>query len=149
MVGLASKHDACAASLLLKRLDAWLQRSLEYVVPQKHDGPVATDEFLGEAERLGYASRFVLVRVEEAIDPELLPIAEQAKELARVAASGVEPHSRHAALDECLDRVADHRPVIDRQEVLIRDSGERMEAAAGSAREDDPFHSDRILLAGP
>src|SRR6202049_737280 len=137
MVGLARKHDARAAFLLLKRLDAWLQRSLEYIVPQKHDGPVATDEFLGEAERLGYASRFVLVRVEEAIYPELLPIAEQAKELARVVAPGDEHHLRHAALDECLDRVADHRPVIDRQEVLVRDSGERVAAGGGSAPEDD------------
>ena len=44
------------------------------------------------------------------------------------------------ARDERLDRVRDHRPVVDRQQVLVRDPRERMESAAGASGEDDALH---------
>ena len=46
----------------------------------------------------------------------------------------------HAGPDERLDRVGDHRPVVDRQQVLVRDAGQRVETAAGPAGQDHALH---------
>ena len=43
-------------------------------------------------------------------------------------------------LDEGLDPVADHRPVTDRQQVLVGDPGQRMKPATGAAGEDHASH---------
>jgi hypothetical protein len=67
-------------------------------------------------------------------------VAEEAEELAGVRPSGDEHRLGHAGPDERLDRVRDHRPVVDRQQVLVGDAGQRIEPAARAACEDDTFH---------
>src|SRR5262249_24225094 len=43
-------------------------------------------------------------------------------------------------VDERLDRVIDHRPVVNRQEMLVGDLGQGMKAGPETAREDDALH---------
>ena len=142
-VALGREDDPAAALLPLEVLDDVLDRALEDVVGEHHADTVAADEALGEAERLGDAARLLLVPVGEPVDAELLAVAEQAQELARVRAAGDEHQLGDAALDERLDRVRDHRPVAERQQVLVRDPRERMKAGARAAGEDDALHDGR------
>ena len=66
----------------------------------------------------------------------LVPVAEQPEELARVGAAGDEHQLGDARVDERLDRVGDHRPVVDRQQVLVGDQRQRMQARTGAAGQD-------------
>ena len=82
----------------------------------------------------------LLVAVEEPVDPVLVPVAEQPEELARVRAARDEHQLVDARLHERLDRVRDHRPVVERQQVLVRDPRQRMQPRARAAGEDDALH---------
>src|SRR5579859_1529429 len=144
---LAPEHHPCALGLLLERLDARADGGAEDVVAQQHDRSVAADEMFGQAQGLRDPSRPVLVGVEQAVDAELFAVAEQAQELAGVGAARHQHHLRHTALDQRLDRVADHRAVVDREQVLVGDAGQRVQAAARAAREDHSLHA-RILVGG-
>ena len=131
-----------AARLLsLEVLDDRPERPLEDVVGEQHAHLVARDEPLGEPERIGDAARLLLVAVEEPVDAVVVAVAEQAEELAGVRAAGDEHQLVDAGADERLDRVGDHRPVVQRQQVLVRDPRERVQPRARAAREDDAFHA--------
>src|SRR4029077_2420562 len=67
------EYDARAAFLDRKPLDGRAQGVLEDVVGQQHAAAVAADEPLREPKRLRDSARFVLVGVEEAVDPVLVP----------------------------------------------------------------------------
>src|SRR5438477_3926918 len=141
------EHHPRSLGLLPEGVDAGTDRGAEDVVAEQDDRPVAADEVLGQAQRLGDSAGPVLVRVEQAVDAELLAVAEQAQELSRVCPAGDQHHLGHAALDQRLDRVADHRAVVEREQVLVGDAGERVQPAARAAGEDDALHA-RILVGG-
>ena len=141
-IGLSREDEARAEVLAAEGLDDGPDRPLEHVVGEHDDAGIAVDEALGEAERLRDAARLLLVAVEELVDAVLVAVAEQAEELAGVRAAGDEHQLVDARLHERLDGVRDHRPVVDRQQVLVRDPGERMEARARAAREDDALHAE-------
>ena len=141
------QHDASAGLLFLESIDAAFQRSPEDVVRQQYHRAPATGKALGEGEGFGDASRLGLVGVEQPRDPELVAIAQQAQELPRMRATGDQHDLGHAGLDQRLDPVTDHRAVVDREQVLVRDLRQRVKPAAGTAGEDDPFHCTGILLA--
>ena len=115
---------------------------LEHVVGEHDDAGVAVDEALGEPEGLRDAARPLLVAVEELVDAVLVTVAEQAEELAGVRAAGDEHQLVDARFHERLDRVRHHRPVVDRQQVLVRDPRQRMKACARAARENDALHAE-------
>ena len=139
-IGLFRKDDSSTTFLLAKRFRTVANRPAEDVVTEQNHRAVASHELFGKAERFGDAPRLVLVRVEKPVDAKLLPVAEQAQELSCVRAPRDQHHLGYAGHHERFDRVADHRPVVDRQQVLVGDPCKRVEAAAGSARQDDPFH---------
>jgi hypothetical protein len=68
-------------------------------------------------------------------------VAEQPEELARVRSAGHEHHVGDSGPNERLDRVRHHRPVVDGQQVLVRDARQRVQACALPAREDDALHA--------
>src|SRR6267142_1115410 len=148
MVGLLGQDNAGAVVLLAESLDAVTDRLAEDVVAEQDHHSIAADELFRQAQRLGDSSRLLLVRVKEPVDPELLPVAEQTKKLACMRTACHQHHLGHARLDEGLDRVADHRPVVDRQQVFVGDAGQRVQPASRSTSEDDALHTWRILLAG-
>ena len=135
------EHDAPAVLLLLEVLDDRLQRALEDVVGEHHAHLVARDEVLRQPERLGDAAGLLLVAVGEQVDAVLAAVAEQPEELAGMRPAGDEHQLDDARLDERLDRVRDHRPVEERQQMLVRDPRERMEPRARAACEDDALHA--------
>src|SRR6266566_2978615 len=90
----------------------------------------------GASERLRDPARLVLVGVEEPVDPVVVAVPEQAEELARVRPAGDEHQLGDARLDKGLDRVGHHRPVVDREQVLVRDQGQRVQPRARAAGED-------------
>ena len=135
------EHDATAALLLLEVLGDRLQRPLEDVVGEHHAHLVAGDEVLREPERLGDAAGLLLVAVREQVEAVLAAVSEQAEELAGMRPTGDEHQLDDPRLDERLDGVRDHRPVEERQQVLVRDPRERMEARARAACEDDALHA--------
>ena len=142
------QDDASAALLTLEVLDRQADRLLEHVVGQHHDDPVALPEALRQAQSVRDAALLLLVGVEEAVDPVVVPVPQQAEELARMCPPGDEHDLGDAGRDERLDGVRHHRPVVDRQQVLVRDAGERVEPSAFPAREDDALHRRGMLLGG-
>ena len=139
------EHDAGATLLPAKGLVARLDRPLEDVVREKDDAPVLGDELLRQAERLSDAAGLVLVGIEEALDAEFVPVAEQAEELACMGPPGDQHDLVHSRADQRLDRVVDHRSVVDRKQVLVGDARQRMEAASSAAGQYDALHRHRIL----
>ena len=131
--GFLGKDDTRASLLFLESLDARPDRTLEEVVREHHHAPIPGDELLGQAQRLGDAACLLLVGVEEAVDPELVSIAEQAQEFARMRPTGDEHDLADSRADKRLDRVADHRAVVDGEQVLVGDACQRVQAAPGAA----------------
>ena len=144
-IRLLAEHDARAVLLLAKRFDAGPDRPLKDVVGQEDDATVTGDELLGQAEGLGDAAGLVLVGVEEALDAELVPVAEEAQKLARMGPTGDQHDLVHARAHQRFDCVVDHRAVVDRKQVLVGDPGQRMEAAASAPGEYYALHRHRIL----
>jgi hypothetical protein len=139
-VVLVCEQDPTPVLLVAKRVDDRSQRSFEDVVRQHDDAVVAVDEVLGEPERLRNPARLRLVGVEQAVAAVGAPVAEQAQELSRVRASGDDHDLVHSGADERLDRVLDHRPVVDRQQVLVGDARQGVEPRPRAAGEDDSLH---------
>ncbi len=149
-IRLLAQHDARPAQLLAKGFDAGPDRPLKDVVGQENDTTVTGHEPLGQAKRLGDAAGLVLVGIQQALDAELLPVAEQAEKLARVSPTGDQHDLVHAGAHQRFDRVVDHRAVVDRKQVLVGDAGQRMESASGAAGEHNSLeivtlHRHRIL----
>jgi hypothetical protein len=48
-----------------------------------------------------------------------------------------------------LEGIVDHGTVVDREEVLVRDPGERIEPRAETAGKDDPLHDGETLPDDP
>jgi hypothetical protein len=92
------------------------------------------------SQRLGDPTRPVLVAVAEPVDAELLAVAEEPEELTGVGAPGDQHDLGDLGVDQCLDAPVDHGPVVDRQEVLVGDAGERVEPGAGAPGQDDALH---------
>jgi hypothetical protein len=88
---------------------------------------------------VGDAEGAPLVAVRE-IEPEVGAIGQELDDVAHALA----PHHDHHLADphpgERLDRVVDHRPVVDRQQVLVGDDGQRVEPGRGTPGEDDALH---------
>ena len=141
MLGLVElgEQDPAAPLLRAEILDRGHQRLLDHVVGEHYDDAPAAPEPLREPERLGDAARLVLVRVKEPVDPVLVPVAEQPEELAGVRPAGDEHQLRDVGLDERFDRPVHHRPVVDGQQVLVRDPRERVQPRAGATGEDHAF----------
>src|SRR5207237_5421802 len=106
------------------------------VVREHHGGPIVAHELAREAERLRDATRTLLLRVENIV-------AEVAPEIVDVIASRHEDQVAHPSVDESVDRPFNHRPIADREQMLVRDSRERVETRSGPAGQDDTLHPAR------
>ena len=95
---------------------------------------------LAERERSGDPALAFLIGVVEMLQAELPPVAQQAQEVAGVLAPGDDEDVGDAGVDQGLDGIEDHRPIEDRQQVLVGDAGQRVEPAPGAACEDHALH---------
>src|SRR5207244_8682424 len=82
-----------------------------------------TDEVAGEPDRVRDAQRSALVAVRE-VEPEMVAVPEELDDVADALAADDDHDLADAHAGERLDRVVDHRPVVDGQEVLVRDDRE-------------------------
>src|SRR5215218_1116452 len=141
----AGQDDAGPGGLSQEVGHGRAQAALDHVVGQHDHHPVAVHEALGEPEGLGDAARPFLVGVEQPVDAVLVAVAEQAQELAGVGTPGDHHQLGDPGRDQRLDGVGDHRPVVDRQQVLVGDERQRVQPAAGAAGQDDPFHAPYLV----
>ena len=74
-------------------------------------------------------------------------VAEQVDELPRVLLPGDEQHLLHARALQQLQRVVDHRPAPDRQQVLVRDARQLLETRRGPAGGDQALHTADAIAA--
>ena len=88
---------------------------------------------------MGDAERAALVAVGQ-VEPEVGAVGEQLDDVADALAADDDHDLADAHAGQRLERVVDHRPVVDRQEVLVGDDRQREEAGRGAAGEDDAFH---------
>ena len=82
----------------------------------------------------------VLVGVGQPVDAELVPVAQQAQELTGVDAAGDQHDLVDTGRDQGLDGPGDHRPVVDGQQVLVGDAGERVQPGAGAPGQEHALH---------
>ena len=117
---------------------------LEHVVAQIHHEVVVTKEVLGDENTVGKTKRGVLRDVRH-LDPELRAVAHRGADLfARLAdddADFFDPRQRHG-----LDAIEQDRLVGDGDQLFGARMGDRPEAGAGPAREDQALHTASRLL---
>ena len=71
---------------------------------------------------------------------ELFPVGQQAEEIAGVLAAGDQKDIANSRIHQCPDGIVNHRLVVNRQKMLVRNLRQRMQPAAGSASKDNTFH---------
>ncbi len=115
------------------------RRAVEDVVSQDAAERVVADEVPGEADRMGDPQRSALVAVRQA-EPEVLSVAEELHDVTDALAADDDEDFADPHPGQRLERVVDHRPVVDREQVLVRHDGEREQPRRRAAGEDDPLH---------
>src|SRR5262245_10083241 len=118
---------------------------LDDVVAQHHDDAVALGERSRQRQSVGDPALAFLVRIGDFVEPVLPAVAEEPEELAGVIAAGDDEDVAQAGVREGLQRIVDHRPVVDRQQVLVGDLGEWEQPRSHPPGEDDALH----ILAAP
>ena len=108
------EQDAAAALLIDEVLDIGSDGLAENVVAEHDHDLVAVDEALAQAQRFCDPAGLRLIRELQPPQSELIAVAEQRQELACVVAAGHHHDLVDAGRNERLDRIEDHRLVVDR-----------------------------------
>ncbi len=93
-----------------------------------------------KTERVGNPAFSLLVSIGDVLEPEALAIGQQPQKVPRVLPACDHHDIGDAGIDERLDRIKDHRLVINGKQVLVGDFGERKQPAARASRKYDTFH---------
>ena len=72
--------------------------------------------------------------------PKCFAVGQQPQKIAGVLPAGDDHDVGDAGIDKRLDRIIDHRLVVNRKQMLVGDFGEGKEPAAGASRENDTLH---------
>ena len=80
------------------------------------------------------------------LEPEFAPVPKQAQEVSGVASASDDHDVLDAGVDKRPDRVVDHRLVIDRQQVLVDDPSDGIEAASQAPSQDYAPHKLLIVM---
>ena len=118
--------------------------AVEDVVAKHERARLAVNELLADGEGLRQAVGAGLLGVGE-VDAVARAVPEQALEVGEVGRRGDDQDVTDARQHEGGQRIVDHGLVVDRQQLLGGHEGERVQARAGPAGEDDAFH--RIPLS--
>ena len=113
--------------------------AVEDVVAQHQGAGLAGGEPLADHERLRQAVGAGLDGVGQ-VHAVVRPVAEQPLEVRQVGGRRDDQDVTDAGHHEDGQRVVDHRLVVDRQQLLAGDGGERVEARSAAAREYDALH---------
>ncbi|MCY1429248.1 hypothetical protein D9M71_451580 [compost metagenome] len=115
--------------------------AVEDVVAQDQADRIVANEFFTDQEGLGQPIRRRLFGVAQ-FDTELAAVAQQLFVLGQVVRGGNQQDFPNTGEHQHRDRVVDHRLVVDRQQLLGNTQGNGVQASAGAAGEDYPFHAD-------
>ncbi len=135
------QKDAGTFLLLFEGLDRRLDALLEDIVTEHDDHFVVTRELTGQAKGLGYTALSCLVCIVDSREPKVFTIADESKEVSCEFAARQDNDIVDSGFDEHLDRVVNHGSIVDREEMLVRDSCKRLEPCTQSAGKDNAFHS--------
>ena len=150
-------EDPCPGRALRPLGEARRLRVLEDVVAEHDDERRASGEVPRHADDLGDAARLGLHLVREIELEDRVaaaarcepPVSEQVDHLPGVPLPGDEEHVGDPGELKELERVVDHRPAPDRQQVLVRDAGQLAEAGRLAAGADEALrlHAGILRLA--
>ena len=101
-MGLGAKPVGCGANAPFNK-----------VVPEHHADLLSIGEVFRQRERIGDAALALLVGVINMSKAEVLSIAEEAQKVARVAPARHDQNIPDIRIHQCLDRIINHRPVIN------------------------------------
>src|SRR5439155_15459598 len=116
------------------------------VVAQDTAERVVAHEIPGEADGVGDTQSAALIAIRQ-IEAEVRAVGQQLDDVADALPADDDEDLLDAHPRERLDRVIDHRPVVDRQQVLIGDDRQRIQARGRPARQHDPLHLARPFMA--
>ena len=133
------QRPGAVRALLEGRRDIGQRRAAQDVVAEDAAERVVADEVARQPDGVGDAQRAALVAIGQ-VEPEVRPVREQLDDVTDALAADDDHHLADAHRGERLDRVVDHRPVVDRQQVLVGDDRQREQPRGRPAGEHDAFH---------
>ena len=119
--------------------DARQGRAAKDVVAEHAAERVVAHEVPGQPDRVRDPERAGLVAIGQ-VEAEGRAVRQQLDDVADALPADDDHHLADPHPGERLDRVVDHRPVVDRQQVLVGDDRERIEPRGRAAGEDDALH---------
>jgi len=134
------QDDLCAGLLREEVGGGFAHVAFDDVVTEDDADLAAIGEVFGEFESIGDAAFAFLVAVAEGAQAQVLAVFEELEEVAGVFAAGHDHDFIDACVDEALDGVVDHGPVVDGQQVLVGDKREGAQTCAQTTGENDTLH---------
>src|ERR1019366_3060917 len=134
------EQDVGALALPAETVGGRQDVALDDVIAQHHANLLPVGEVLGQRQGVGDTAFAFLVGVVDVLQAELLAVGQEAQKFARIPPSGDHQNLLNPGIHEGLDRVVDHGPVIDRQQMLIGDFCEREQSASRATSQDDALH---------
>ena len=134
------EQDVGALGLLAETVRGRQDVALDDVVAQHHADLLAVGEMFGQRQGVGDAAFAFLVGVVDVLQAELLAVGQQAQKIAGIPAAGDDQDVLDPGIHQSLDRVVDHRPVVDRQQMFVGDFGEREQTASRASGQYDTLH---------
>src|ERR1035441_3525033 len=131
-VGNLLEEDFRARLLPVEFVNGGFDGSLNNVVAKNDADLMAFGKVFREGKRIGNAAFAFLIGVVDVLQAELTSVREQTEKVAGITAAGHNQQIAYPGFDQGLDRVVDHRLVVNRQQVLVGDLGEREKPAAGA-----------------
>ena len=124
------KQDAAPSPLFPEILDIRRNGAFDNIIPQNYTHRPAIGEKFGQGKRRGNSSFPFLIGIVDMVQSELFPVAEKPKKITRVFASCHNQDFSDPGIHKRFNGIVNHRLVINRQEMLIGDLGERVEAGS-------------------
>src|SRR5262249_43933993 len=99
--------------------------ALDDVVPQHDADLLPVGEMFSKTKRVRNAAFAFLVGIVNVVQAPLLTVGQQSQKVAGISTSGDDQNVAHTGINQRLYRVVDHRPVVNRQQVLVGNLGKR------------------------
>jgi hypothetical protein len=103
---------------------------LEDVVTQKNGHRLSGGEMSGKSKRLCDPSFPFLVGIAQVFQTELTTVPKEPKKVSSAPTTRHDKHVIDPSVSQLLEWVIDHRPIVDRKEVLVGDARHREKTRA-------------------
>ena len=118
--------------------------AVEDVIAQDHGAAVVANELFAQNEGLCQTVRRGLNFILQ-MDAVLAAITQQRLKARRISGGGDDQDILNARQHEGGQRIVDHGLIVDRQQLLAGDHGQRVKPGAGTAGKNDTFHICALL----